>query len=85
VPPHQSPAPSPGSSSPTSEAMIAAARRFRESWELTMERGNGGEVLTDREIVEMHEAALALIWATGTTNLNDALDLLHRFESDRSP
>jgi hypothetical protein len=60
--------------------MIAAATRFKEAWESGMERSAGGEILSDREIVEMHEAALALIWATGTTDLQDALDVLHNFD-----
>ena len=47
--------------------MLTAARRFRGAWEGDRERSAQGDVLTDPEIVEMHEAALGLIWATGTT------------------
>jgi hypothetical protein len=61
--------------------MIAAATRFKEAWETGMKRSADGEILSDRDIVEMHEAALALIWATGTTSLQDALDVLHDFEA----
>ena len=60
--------------------MIAAATRFKEAWDAGMRRGTDGVALTDLEIVEMHEAALALIWATGTTDLQSALAVLHDYE-----
>ncbi len=63
-----------------SEAKFAAALRFKEAWEAGMQRSADGEVLTDRDIVEMHEASLGLIWATGTMNLQDALDAFHALE-----
>jgi len=62
-----------------SKKMIAAATRFKEAWEAGMRRGQG-MALTDLDIIEMHEAALALIWATGTTDLQGALDVLHEYE-----
>jgi hypothetical protein len=46
-----------------------------------MQRSADGEVLTDRDIVEMHEASLGLIWATGTMNLQEALDAFHALKS----
>ncbi|HXQ75962.1 MAG TPA: hypothetical protein VN791_05650 [Acidimicrobiales bacterium] len=60
-----------------SEAMIAAATRFKAAWEAGMRRSADGEVLTDRDIVEMHEASLGLIWATGTRDMQEALDVFH--------
>jgi len=64
-----------------SEAKLAAAVRFKEAWEAGMQRSADGEVLTDRDIVEMHEASLGLIWATGTMNLQEALDAFHALKS----
>jgi hypothetical protein len=46
-----------------------------------MSRSADGVVLTDRFIIEMHETSLALIWATGTTNLEEALAVFHKLES----
>jgi hypothetical protein len=62
--------------------MLAAARRCKEAWEALVVRGSAGQVLSDREIVEMHEAALALMWATRTTDVGHALDALRRFGTD---
>jgi hypothetical protein len=62
-----------------SKKMIAAATRFKEAWEAGMRRGQG-MALTDLDIIEMHEAALALIWATGAKDLQGALDVLHDYE-----
>jgi hypothetical protein len=64
--------------------MLAAARRFKEAREVLLVRASAGEVLSDREIVEMHEAAFALMWATGTTDVRQAMDALHRFGTDSS-
>jgi hypothetical protein len=61
--------------------MLAAAARFKEAWEADMRRSSSGAVLSDREIVEMHEAALALVWATGTTNLGEALDVMRQLDA----
>jgi hypothetical protein len=64
-----------------SPAMLAAAKRFKAAWEAGMSRSADGEVLTDRDIIEMHETSLALIWATATTNLEEALAVFHKLES----
>lgn len=64
-----------------SPAMLAAAKRFKAAWEASMSRSADGVVLTDRDIIEMHETSLALIWATGTTNLEEALAVFHKLES----
>jgi hypothetical protein len=63
-----------------SPAMLAAAQRFKYAWEGERERSFQGDVLSDRDIVEMHEAALGLIWATGTTNSQRALEVLREFD-----
>ncbi len=63
-----------------SAAMLAAATRFKETWEAGMQRSADGEVLSDRDIVEMHEASLGLIWATGTMDMQEALDVFHALE-----
>ena len=62
-----------------SKAMLEAATRYRDAWEAVRRRRPGAEI-SDRDLVEMHGAALALIWATGTMNLGDALALLHEWE-----
>jgi predicted transcriptional regulator len=64
-----------------SPAMLAAAKRFKAAWEAGMARSADGEVLTDRDVIEMHETSLALIWATGTTNLEEALAIFHQLEA----
>jgi hypothetical protein len=48
-----------------SKAVIAAGTRFKEAWEKP-----------SVDIVEVHEAALGLIWVTETTDLQAALDVL---------
>jgi hypothetical protein len=53
--------------------IIAAAIRLRDAW-----------ALADLDVGEMHEAAIGLIYATGTTNLASALDVLHDIESGHS-
>ena len=63
------------------KAMIAAALRFKEAWETGMRRGGEGVDLSDLDIIEMHEAALGLIWATGTDDLQSALTVLHEFDA----
>jgi hypothetical protein len=52
--------------------MIAAATRLRDAWKMP-----------EPDILEMHEAALELISATGTSNVHWALDVLHEVESGR--
>jgi hypothetical protein len=64
-----------------SETMMAAAARCKEAWERVRLRSAAGAVLSDRDIVEMHEAALGLIWATGTNDLQAALDVFHQYDA----
>ncbi len=65
---------------PRQRAIIAAARRLKEAWDRAMARDGEGLIVAELDIVEVHEAALELIRATGTDNLEDALDALHRFD-----
>jgi len=46
--------------------MIAAATRFRDAWSTP-----------ELDLVELHKAALGLMWTTGTTDLQAALDVFH--------
>ncbi len=62
------------------KAIIAAAARFKEAWDQAMARDGEGLIVADLDIVEVHEAALDLIGATGTGSLQDALDALHEFD-----
>jgi len=64
-----------------SEAMIAAAIRFKEAYDTAIKRSADDQSLTDVDIVEMHEAALGPIWATKTTTLQEALDVLHQWDA----
>ena len=59
--------------------MIAAGLRFKDAWEA---KTLGGSVLADIDIVEFHEAALGLLVATDTKDLQAALDVLARFDPD---
>ena len=52
------------------QRIIAAATWLREAW-----------AVPDLDIADMHEAALALILATGTKDLASALGILHDVES----
>ncbi len=56
--------------------MIAAATRFKEAWDGESRAGADGGPPTRLDVVELHEAALGLIWATGTATLGDALAVL---------
>ena len=62
-----------------SKAMLEAAARYRGAWEAVRSRSPGSDV-SRRDLIEMHGAALALIWATATTNVVDALALLDRLD-----
>jgi len=53
-----------------SKAVIAAGTRFKEAWEAP-----------SVDLREVHEAALGLIWVTGTTMLQEALDVFSGYES----
>ncbi|HEY7948459.1 MAG TPA: hypothetical protein VID75_12350 [Acidimicrobiales bacterium] len=63
-----------------SKRIIAAATRFKDAWDSAIGHDREGISLSDLDLVEMHEAALGLIAATGTTDLQSALDALHDFE-----
>ncbi len=56
-------------------AIVAAAERFLRAWSATAQ---GDDTLspTDPGVIEMHEAALELMRATGTNNLQSAYDVL---------
>ncbi len=64
-----------------SKKMIAAATRFKEAWDVELCDGADGRPLRRLDVVELHEAALGLIWATGTTTLRDALDVLTEIDN----
>jgi hypothetical protein len=64
-----------------SKRIIAAATRFKDAWESALGHNKSGFSLSDLDIVEMHEAALGLIEATGTTDLQAALDAVHDYEA----
>jgi hypothetical protein len=59
--------------------MIAAGLRFKDAWDA---RSFTGNQLADIDIVEFHEAALGLMVATDTHDLQAALDVLSRFDPD---
>jgi hypothetical protein len=52
------------------QLVIAAATRLRDAWSLA-----------NIDVGEMHDAVLGLIFATGTQDLQSALDILHDAES----
>jgi hypothetical protein len=60
--------------------IVVAAARFQRAWEKAMAANGEGLLVADLDIVEVHESALELIRTTGTDNLHDALDTLHRLE-----
>jgi hypothetical protein len=62
--------------------IIAAATRFKEAWNPSLRADDAEWTLSDIDIVEMHDAALGLILATGTDNLQEALDVLHAYDAD---
>ena len=59
--------------------MIAAGLRFKDAWDARTLEGNQ---LADIDIVEFHEAALGLMLATDTHDLQAALDVLAHFDPD---
>lgn len=59
------------------KAIINAAARFKRAWDLAMAHNGEGLLVAGLDIAEVHEAALDLIRATGTDNLEAALDALH--------
>jgi hypothetical protein len=60
-----------------SKRIIAAGIRFKEAWDAARDHTENGLSLNDIDLVEMHEAAVGLIQATGTKDLQSALDVLH--------
>jgi hypothetical protein len=63
-------------------AYLAGATRCKMTWEASFQRVDQGEPMTNRDLVEMHGAALGMIWATHTTDLDSALAILDRLEVD---
>jgi hypothetical protein len=66
---------------PQGKAIIAAATRFQQAWERAMAHNGEGLIVSDLDIVEVHEAALELIRVTATTSLQEALDVVHHFDT----
>lgn len=65
-----------------SKRIIAAATRFRESWDAALkDQVEGRPISNKHDFVEMYEAALGLMAATGAQTLEEALDILNNFES----
>jgi hypothetical protein len=65
---------------PRGKAIIAAAVRFQRAWDQAMAQNGEGLLVADLDIVEVHEAALDLIRATGTASLQEALDTVHQLD-----
>jgi hypothetical protein len=84
--PPQSPGGSPSMSSGRislpSKRIIAAATRFKEAWDSSLTDGGLRRRLSDFDVVEMHEAAVALMVATKTETLQEALDVLHSYDAE---
>ena len=63
------------------KAIIAAAAAFKQAWDRAMAHNGEGLIVADLDIVEVHQAALDLIRATGTDSLQEALDALHQYDA----
>jgi hypothetical protein len=63
-----------------SEAISAAATRFSRAWDAAMKHKVRAVTHVDVEAIEVHEAALALIVATGTDTLREALEVLRKYD-----
>jgi hypothetical protein len=61
---------------------LAGATRCKETWESTLRQSEEGVELTDRDLLELHSAALGMVWATHTRDLDSALAILDRLELD---
>jgi len=61
--------------------MIAAGTLFKEASDREVKRSVDGVPLSQIDLRELHEAAQALILATGTTSIWDAIDVLGDIES----
>jgi hypothetical protein len=66
---------------PRGKAIIAAATRFQRAWDKAMAHNGEGLIVSDLDIVEVHEAALELIRATATNSLQEALEAVHQFDA----
>jgi hypothetical protein len=62
-----------------SEAISAAAARFERAWAIAMKDRAEHMSPPDADMVEVHEAALALVQATATETLKEALEVLRTF------
>jgi hypothetical protein len=66
---------------PRGKAIIVAATRFQRAWDKAMAHNGEGLIVSDLDIVEVHEAALELIQVTATNSLQEALDVVHQFDA----
>ena len=65
-----------------SAPVVAPAFKFKAVWEAAIRRSATGGGSDAGQIIEMREAFLGLIWATGTTNVAEALEVLRGLERD---
>jgi hypothetical protein len=61
--------------------LVAAAVRFRDACDISTKRTAEGVDPSNAEMIEMEQATLRLIYATNTTTIGAALDVLGDFES----
>jgi hypothetical protein len=64
---------------------LASAIRSKDAWDRSFQKSDEGGSLSPRDLVEMHGAALGLVWATHTVDLDAALAVLHRVETAAVP
>jgi len=60
---------------------IASAIRCREIWNSCFRRSDGGDRLSDRDLIEMHGAGLGLVWTTHSKDLHSALATLNQVDA----
>jgi hypothetical protein len=60
---------------------LAAATRCQEAWDASFRQSDEGHRLTNRDLMEMHGAGLALMWTTHTNDLPSALARLRQVEA----
>jgi hypothetical protein len=63
-----------------SDVVKIAATRFERAWAMALKDRAERFSPTDTEMVEVHEAALELVGATGTNTLQDALQVLRKLD-----
>jgi hypothetical protein len=63
---------------------LAGATRSKEIWDGSFQKYDEGRTLTPLDLVEMHGAALGLVWTTHTTDLLSALAVLDHVEAASS-